>query len=293
MVGKAPCNMACAHHHHHLVARPLGGTNTGLNRKEYLLARVLEGALDRIARQVDENAGSVREALAGFDHARRAATGPALRTQIRHYTALTFQSGAANAVTILHRGGHRSSAVIFAAPKKKPSMTPWSTVVDKLTDHTIDNFDRIADDLKDRLKVSLREGYANGEGASDLADRVQESLGVDKNRAIERARTLTMETYNQAHLAQYSEAGIPGIEILGAPDERQCDYCADMDGMIFALTDPNLLYPPFHNYCRCTVLPYLDAIPDDAAQPSAETVDFITEWTDKYFDVPCYALGES
>ena len=75
-----------------------------------------------------------------------------------------------------------------------------------MADHTIDHFDRIADDLKGRLSVTLKEGFANGEGARDLSSRVQDALGIDNNRAAERARTLTMETYNQAHLVQYTDA---------------------------------------------------------------------------------------
>jgi len=372
-------------------------------------------------------------------------------------------------------------------------MTKWGTIINKLTVHTVDHFDRIADDFKDRLKDTLKDGYKNGESIPDLAGRVQDALGIDKNRAIERARTMTMETYNQAHLYQYSEVGIPGVQVLAQPDERECfpkntmiktdkgdhpiqdicigdrvltrmgfqrvkgttkreysgvlievktmegkfictsnhpiyvigkgwlradnlymgdflqtfenhptkiiglnnislsysdnkptvtdkvsifssifrritmpvfpisfksnltifsvktllrtifcfiqssherlsagrtdfcnshqsiqgsitvynlsvegapeyyangylvhncDYCADLDGCVFALDDPDLIYPPYHNFCRCTILPYLDPIPDDAKQPSADTVSFVNDWVDNYFDIPCYALGE-
>lgn len=293
---------------HHIVARPFGGANTGLNRKEYLLAYTMETALVHIARSIDLHSGSAREALAGFESSRRTAMGPAFKKQIEHYTMLTFQSGIHNASGLLHQRGYQHAPARFAAPKKttpviaptvplsapltKP-MTPWGTLINQFTDHTVDHFDRIADDFKDRLKDTLKDGYESGEGQADLADRVQDALGIDKNRATERARTMTLEVYNQAHLAQYDEVGIPGIQILAAEDERMCDYCGDMDGTIFELTDPDLLYPPFHSYCRCVTLPYLDPVPDDAKQPSDETADFVNDWSDKYFDIPCYALGES
>jgi SPP1 gp7 family putative phage head morphogenesis protein len=157
-----------------------------------------------------------------------------------------------------------------------------------MTDHTVDHFDHITDDLKDRLSATLKEGYADGEGARDLSDRVQDALSIDSTRAAERARTLTMESYNQAHLVQYSEAEIPGMQILAAEDERMCDICGDLDGTVFSLDDPDLMWPPFHNNCRCTMIPVLDALPEDAGMVSSDTRSYYDNWSNTYFDIPAF-----
>jgi SPP1 gp7 family putative phage head morphogenesis protein len=285
-----------------VIARPYGGANLDLNRKEYLMARVLQDALEQIARRINDQAGSAREALAGFDTARRDVTGPAFRTQIEHHVQQTVQMGTENAQRLLvaarerqwHRrhgaAGKKSTPFVPPLPSVSPQlMTPWSKLVKGITDHTVQHFDRIADDFKDRLTDTLKDGYQNGESAAQLGTRVKEALGVDRNRANERARTMTIETYNQAHIIQYQEAGASGVEWSAAEDERECDYCADLDGSVWALDDPDLIRPPAHSNCRCVLLPVLDDIPDDAPQPSQDTVDFCQDWRENYFDIPLYA----
>ena len=287
-------------HHPRLVMRPYGGTNPLLNRREYVLSRAMQSTLESLAGGVDVHEGTVTAALADFDNRRRILAGPHFRLIIQHATVLTVQQGTQDARHLLARKGiqhpkrsiggkaipNPTPLVIPPAPSKPQ---PWGKIVDKMTDHTIDHFNRIADDLKDRLEDTLNEGYSAGDGARVLRDRVQNVLGIDSRRAAERARTLTMETYNQAHLVQYNDAGIPGFEILGAPDERQCEICADMDGTVFSLKDPDLMWPPFHNDCRCVASPHVDALPEDAGQVSDNTREFYDNWSTKYFDIPLYA----
>ena len=46
--------------------------------------------------------------------------------------------------------------------------------------------------------------------------------------------------------------------------------------------------PPITIIARCTLIPYLDEVPADAPQPSSDTVDFINNWSDNYFDIPAF-----
>ena len=243
--------------HRHLVQKSFG-MDPLLNRREYVLTRAMQSTLEHLANSTDVYEHSASGALADFDDRRRVLTGQHFRLLIKHDTAQTIQQGIHNADLLLRKAGvkHLPLGAKAAPPptpitsvRTPPGQKRWGTIVDQMADHTIDHFDRIADDLKGRLSVTLKEGFANGEGARDLSSRVQDALGIDNNRAAERARTLTMETYNQAHLVQYTDAGIPGTQVLAAEDERMCEICGDLDGTIFALDDPALLWPPFHNNC--------------------------------------------
>lgn len=284
---------------YHLVQRPHGGLNRQIVRKEYLLSRAMQHVLGRIAEGVDVGENSPTAALANFNDRRKVLTGPAFRNLIFQYTHQTAAVGVHDADRLLARGGIKRPAPIGGKSKYSPIKIPttpaptpvlqgWGKIVEKLTDHTLEHFDRIADDFKDRLKDTLKDGYSNGEGVSDLKGRVQDALGIDSRRATERARTLTMETYNQAHLVQYNEVGIPGVQFLAAGDEAECDICGDLDGTIWALDD-DIIRPPVHNYCRCTLMPYLEAVPANAGVVSSDTLDFCTSWREDYFDIPAYA----
>ena len=254
----------CGAHKAHIVARPFGGANKITNRLEYLMVRAMQDALDTIARDLDAGAGSVRGILGNFEARRNLALGPAFRIRVHHVLEQIAQEATRNAEILLTKARAKQGKPIGAKTKKKtapslslvptgPSltqqMTPWKDLVNGITDHVVQSTDRIADDLKDRLTTSLKEGYSNGEGARDLGKRVQDALSVDKNRAEAKARTLTMETYNQAHLVQYKEYGASGVAWTASPDERECDYCADLDGSIWALDDPDLIRPPAHTNC--------------------------------------------
>lgn len=61
-------------------------------------------------------------------------------------------------------------------------------------------------------------------------------------------------------LKEYAEDGVEKYQILSTLDCETCDKCANMDGNIFFISDAksgaNL--PPFHQGCRCTIVPYYD-----------------------------------
>lgn len=61
----------------------------------------------------------------------------------------------------------------------------------------------------------------------------------------------------------YDVAGY--YQILSALDLSTCDICGSLDGKIFKNKDAKvgINYPPFHQGCRCTVVPYFDDEFDD------------------------------
>ena len=299
LIRPAPVCTCGAAHRHHIVARPFGGMNVITNRLEYRMVRAMQDAIEHIARSVDVEAGPARAMLRGYERQRKTVLGPSFKILIKNIVTQTAQEGTRNAEILVQKARHAQKH--GAADKKKTGpafvplrppvvpviqqMTPWKDLVDHITDHVVQSTDRIADDLKDRLTTTLKEGYLNGEGAVPLGRRVQDALSIDKNRAVSKARTLTMEVYNQSHIQQYREANVQNWQYLAQDDERECEVCADLDGTIYSVDDTDMK-PPVHNFCRCTTLPVLDEVPEDTEQPEDETRDFVNNWKSTYFDIP-------
>jgi SPP1 gp7 family putative phage head morphogenesis protein len=267
-----------------LVQRP-HGLDPDLNRKEYLLGRALQRNLQRMTEGVDVEAPTAAQALKGFTAHRKILQGKEFRNLIYQYTSQTVLQGA----------HHADKMILRARPRRRVggavtrASADFGKLIDRMTFHTVDHFDRIADDLKDRLTDTLQEGFDGGEGIPDLRNRIQEALGIDSRRATERARTLTMESFNQAHIVSYTEVGAPGVEFLAGIDERTCEICGDLNGTIFALDDEDMVRPPVHNFCRCTLAPYFGDLPDDTGDVSPDTRDFCADWRDNYFDIPLFS----
>ncbi len=54
--------------------------------------------------------------------------------------------------------------------------------------------------------------------------------------------------------------GVEKYQILAILDSKTCGICGDLDGKIFQTNDAiiGLNFPPFHQGCRCTTVPYYD-----------------------------------
>ena len=116
---------------------------------------------------------------------------------------------------------------------------------------------QIGESLADDLAQSLAEGYQLGESISDLTTRVMDFFD-DPVRAVRIARTETITASNQGALFGYDEAGCDECEFYTAQDEKTCDLCFGMNGMIFKVADAtNVITGSTHPNCRCCWLPVI------------------------------------
>lgn len=120
----------------------------------------------------------------------------------------------------------------------------------------------ITDTARDRLRSTLAEGVAAGEGIPDLAKRVRAAFeGQKASRSVVIARTETLEASNRSADIAYREAGVERKEWLLAPDytpEIDGGECAEFDGRVVEMEQdfaPGVPYPPLHPQCRCTIAP--------------------------------------
>jgi len=137
------------------------------------------------------------------------------------------------------------------------------------------------------LRKTLRAGIEAGEGIPDLKKRVNGVFHFADNYRAERiARTETARAANRATEFAYMQSGeVEGKEWVTALDERTCPWCEDMNGKTMGLGEnyfdegdsltvtgdkgkPQIIHfdyeeiidPPLHANCRCTLVPILKTI---------------------------------
>lgn len=264
--------------HHHLV-QLAAGTDPRLNQKEFLMKQAYQRILQKLADAIDLDQDSAEQAMAYLDHYSQQLTGMSLYNLLKSRNADVATLGYSEAGGLLMQRGITLTGRPIA-----------QDLINKLTTHTVSNIQFLTDDMQDQLSTQLKQGYAAGEGIPDLRDRVMSVLDISKNKATRDARTMTNEVYNQAHIARYVDAGIPGVQFSAANNETTCEICGgELDGTIWDINDPDIVRPPVHPNCRCRLIPWLQALPADVGQVDGDVMDFYQNFREKYFPVPLYA----
>lgn len=118
------------------------------------------------------------------------------------------------------------------------------------------NTQELARDLKTQIALAYLTGKSEREIAKELAQKY--ATGAANARRL--VRTESAYISGQAQAAADEEAGIDRYRILATLDLRTSDKCREMDGKEFDYDDMQVgvNFPPFHPYCRTTVLSVLD-----------------------------------
>lgn len=100
-----------------------------------------------------------------------------------------------------------------------------------------------------------------------------EGFKANFNRIQALTRTYTMNAANEGALGLYRQNGdlLSGTQFLAAHDSRVCPTCAQLDGTVWALDSNELVRPPVHFNCRCTLIPVLNVASSDPAAPPSQT----------------------
>jgi len=101
----------------------------------------------------------------------------------------------------------------------------------------------------DRIYRELYDGIENLESMDDLGVRIQ-SVYADatQSRALMIARTETMRAFNKSTILAYEKAEIKQAQMLISNDERTCEICLPLHGLVVPLSEAqNIL--PIHPQC--------------------------------------------
>lgn len=170
----------------------------------------------------------------------------------------------------------KQAAIAAATIGMKPLISPQDDRVRAFTARTMTKLGKNATETTiSDVKQIFKDWGESGLGISDLKSTLSNYFG-DTARAENIARTEVSRAAGFATEETYTVAGVVGKEWITAPDERVCEFCAEMDGKIIPINENyfdkgdtvvgteggslSLDYEsvssfPLHPQCRCDLLP--------------------------------------
>lgn len=134
--------------------------------------------------------------------------------------------------------------------------TPWAQDGKNFSDRIWQNKDKLVRELH----TELAQCIIRGENPDKAARRLADSMGVK----VKQARTLIYTESAAISMAAqkdcFEELGVEEYEIVETLDSITCNFCQDMDGKHFPLSDyqVGITAPPFHPNCRGCTCPYFN-----------------------------------
>jgi SPP1 gp7 family putative phage head morphogenesis protein len=120
----------------------------------------------------------------------------------------------------------------------------------------------VSDTEFDRIRENLQQNVRGETSRADLVAAISEVLGGKRfrSRSLTIARTELTAAYNTGRVQSYRDNNIEAIRRYCIRDERTCEQCAGLNGMVARLDSGDLarLLPPSHPNCRCVVSPVVD-----------------------------------
>lgn len=117
------------------------------------------------------------------------------------------------------------------------------------------NTDRLAQELKEQLTVSIMTGKPLREVARELENQFL----VGSYQARRLVRTESAYIVGQLEIESYKECGIEEYIFVATLDLKTSTICRNMDKMRIRLEDAlvGTNYPPMHPFCRSTTIAYI------------------------------------
>jgi SPP1 gp7 family putative phage head morphogenesis protein len=149
--------------------------------------------------------------------------------------------------------------------------------IDKFRQANLDRITSLTDSGIEELRDLLEDAEIKSMRVEDLADLIEEKLGVSESKAALLARDQTLKLNAALTQKRQTQSGIEKYEWSTSDDERVRPAHADLDGQEFYWSDPPVTNDdgdenaPGEDYqCRCVAIPILPDLPDDDDTDDAE-----------------------
>lgn len=148
----------------------------------------------------------------------------------------------------------RSNAILPKRAIKDAISYPWSGR--QFSERIWSNKAATMNNIKD----TLTKGLIQGKSVQKMGQELRKLEGVSKYQAERLIRTETNFFMTKGHIDGYRESGYSAVEVCVHYDERTCTDCESMDRNIVKINEISYgsNVPPFHCFCRCTVIPVVD-----------------------------------
>lgn len=114
--------------------------------------------------------------------------------------------------------------------------------------------------LVDMVNKELTRMVATGAKPDRAIKNIAHEFETSKSNAARVIMTESAFFASEAQKECFSDLGVERYEVIGTFDTRMCDYCDDMNGQVFKMSEfkEGSTAPPFHPWCRCTTAPYFE-----------------------------------
>lgn len=114
--------------------------------------------------------------------------------------------------------------------------------------------------LTQRLHEELTQNIIRGAAPDKAIDSLSRAMNVSRQQAGRLIMTESAAVASRARQDCFKELGVEEFEVVVTLDHITCDFCQDMDGKHFPMSDFQIgeTAPPFHPNCRCCSAPYFD-----------------------------------
>ena len=120
--------------------------------------------------------------------------------------------------------------------------------------------DRLADDItawEAYIANDLKRGFLAKKNLDDILETLDKRFLTMENITRRLAITETTAVGSIARKAAFKELGITKYQYFAREDERTCEQCGALHGLIFPISayEPGATASPLHSNCRCFELP--------------------------------------
>lgn len=143
------------------------------------------------------------------------------------------------------------------------------------------------DTLIVKLQQEIMRSFIAQEPTEKITQKITTSFNVQESNARRLVETETAYVQETALHNCMNNLNVKEYRVLVTLDKHTSSICRHLDNKIIALSDfkPGITAPPFHPYCRSTVIPNVE-IHERASRPNQKT-KYIPDmnyqkWEDKY-----------
>jgi SPP1 gp7 family putative phage head morphogenesis protein len=145
-----------------------------------------------------------------------------------------------------------------------------------LAGRAFDDLENVTSDMSTRMSRTLTDGLVTGSSPRDIARDLSDDLDLSRGRAETIARTEIIRAHAEGQLDAMETLGVTQVgvqaEWLITDDEKLCDECAPLEGIVLDIDEARGMLPR-HPNCRCAWMPANVGEDDEDQKRSAKEIE--------------------
>lgn len=127
-----------------------------------------------------------------------------------------------------------------------------------LASRSFTDLENVTEDMATKMGRVLTDGLVSGANPRALAADLEDVLDSGRNRAETIARTEIVRAHSEGQLDAFERLGVEEIGVMvewsTAGDDRVCDACSELEGIVLRVAEAHGMIPR-HPNCRCAFVP--------------------------------------